>query len=187
MIKIALVDDHTMFREGLSFALSQNNEFEVINESSNGKEFIDFLMQGESPDVVIMDINMPVMDGEEATTKALAVVPDLHIITLSMFSTTDYYQRMVAAGVKGFLMKEAGVLELTKAIRTVVAGGTYFSQELLQKIIMDISNPRVKSPRINLIELTKREEEVLELICKGFDNREIADKLFISQKNGGRS
>ena len=184
MIKIALVDDHAMFREGLNFALSQDDDFEIINESSNGLEFINFLEtdQENKPDVVIMDISMPVMDGEQATSQALAIHPDLSIITLSMFSDTDYYQKMVAAGVKGFLMKEAGVIELSEAIRAVVSGGTYFSQELLQRIIMEISNPKVLSSRQRAIELTKREEEVLEQICKGLDNKEIADRLFISQK-----
>lgn len=182
MIKIALVDDHTMFREGLCFALSQDKDFEIVNESSNGQEFIDFLKDGGRPDIVIMDINMPVMDGAEATRQALVIYPNLNIITLSMFSDTDYYQKMVSVGVKGFLMKEAGVIELSEAIRTVVEGGTYFSQELLQRIIMDISNPKVQGSRQKIVDLTRREEEVLELICKGYDNKEVADKLFISQK-----
>ena len=184
MIKIALVDDHAMFREGLNFALSQEDDFEVMNESPNGKEFITFLEenQGNKPDVVIMDINMPVMDGETATSQALSIHPDLSIITLSMFSDTDYYQKMVAVGVKGFLMKEAGVIELSEAIRAVVNGGTYFSQDLLQRIIMEISNPKVIGSRQKVIDLTRREEEVLEQICKGLDNKEVADRLFISQK-----
>ncbi len=182
MIQIALVDDHTMFREGLKFALSQDEEIQVINESSNGKEFINFLNQGEKPHVVIMDINMPEMDGSETSEKALEIYPDLNIITLSMFNDADHYQKMVAVGVKGFLKKEAGVIELKRAIKTVVNGGTYFSQELLQNIIMDISNPKVRGSRQRIVDLTRREEEVLELICKGFDNKEIADKLFISQK-----
>ena len=146
--------------------------------------FINFLEQNPDikPDIVIMDIGMPEMDGEEAATRALSIYPDLNIITLSMFSDTDYYQKMVAVGVKGFLMKEAGVIELSEAIRTVVGGETYFSQNLLQRIIMEISNPKVISSRQKPIELTRREEEILEQICKGLDNREIAERLFISQK-----
>lgn len=182
MIKIALVDDHTMFREGLNFALSQYDDFELIQESSNGKEFIDFLESGGEPDVVIMDINMPVMDGQETTTKALKINPQLNIITLSMFGDTEYYQKMVSIGVKGFLLKEAGVVELAEAIKMVNKGGSYFSQDLLQKIILDISNPKVVSSKNKVVELTKREEEVLFLICKGHDNKEIANHLHISQK-----
>jgi DNA-binding NarL/FixJ family response regulator len=89
---------------------------------------------------------------------------------------------MVSAGVKGFLVKETGVEELAKAIQTVHEGNTYFSQQLLQNIIMSISNPVVKSSRNKVVDLTKREEEVLELICKGYSNKEISDSLFISQK-----
>ena len=144
MIKIALVDDHAMFREGLNFALSQEDDFEVMNESPNGKEFITFLEenQGNKPDVVIMDINMPVMDGEEATSQALSIHPDLSIITLSMFSDTDYYQKMVAVGVKGFLMKEAGVIELSEAIRAVVMEGLIFHRIYYNALLWRFQIPK---------------------------------------------
>lgn len=181
MIKIVLVDDHKMFREGLKFAISQMNGLQVIGEASDGKQFLSALEELK-PDVVLMDINMPKMDGVEATTQALLVKPDIKIIALSMFSDTEYYQKMVAAGVKGFLVKETGVEELAKAIQTVHEGNTYFSQQLLQNIIMSISNPVVKSSKNKVVDLTKREEEVLELICKGYSNKEISDSLFISQK-----
>jgi len=182
MIKIALVDDHTMFREGLRFALSQQKDFEIIHESSDGEDFIEYLGANAAPDVVIMDINMPKMDGVETSEQALKIYPELCIITLSMYGDPHYYQKMVAAGVKGFLMKEAGLIELSNAIRSVAAGNSYFSQELLQKIIKDISNPKVRGSKSKVVDLTKREEEVLGLICKGYDNKEIADKLFISLK-----
>ena len=181
MIKVILVDDHKMFRQGLKFALSQMEDIEVIGEASDGKEFLDVLKE-KKPDVVLMDISMPRMDGVEATQNARQVDPDIKIITLSMFSDPEYYQKMVAAGTKGFLVKETGVDELHKAIKIVNEGGTYFSQQLLQNIIVNISNPVVKSSRNKVVELTKREEEVLELICKGYSNKEIADSLFISQK-----
>jgi DNA-binding NarL/FixJ family response regulator len=181
MIKIVLVDDHKMFREGLKFAISQMKDMQVIGEASDGKQFLSVLSELK-PDVVLMDINMPKMDGVEATTQALQVNADIKIIALSMFSDTEYYQKMVSAGVKGFLVKETGVEELAKAIQTVHEGNTYFSQQLLQNIIMSISNPVVKSSKNKVVDLTKREEEVLELICKGYSNKEISDSLFISQK-----
>jgi DNA-binding NarL/FixJ family response regulator len=181
MIKVILVDDHKMFREGLKFALSQMDGIEVIGEASDGRQFLAVLKE-KSPDVVLMDISMPKMDGVEATQKALELNPDIKIITLSMFSDPEYYQKMVAVGTKGFLVKETGIDELKKAIEIVFEGGTYFSQQLLQNIIVNISNPVVKSSRSKVVELTKREEEVLEFICKGYSNKEIADSLFISQK-----
>lgn len=181
MIKVILVDDHKMFREGLKFALSQMKGVEVIGEASDGRQFLD-VVKKKKPDVVLMDISMPKMDGIEATQSALQLDPDIKIITLSMFSDPEYYQKMVAAGTKGFLVKETGIDELKQAIEIVAGGGTYFSQKLLQNIIVNISNPVVKSSRSKVVELTRREEEVLELICKGYSNKEIADSLFISQK-----
>jgi DNA-binding NarL/FixJ family response regulator len=170
-----------MFREGLKFALSQMEGIEVIGEASDGKQFLDVIKE-KKPDVVLMDISMPKMDGVEATQNALQIDPEIKIITLSMFSDAEYYQKMVAAGTKGFLVKETGVDELHKAIHIVNDGGTYFSQQLLQNIIVNISNPVVKGSRNKVVDLTRREEEVLELICKGYSNKEIADSLFISQK-----
>jgi DNA-binding NarL/FixJ family response regulator len=181
MIKLILVDDHKMFREGLKFALSQMEGIEVIGEASDGVQFLE-VMKEKKPDVVLMDISMPKMDGVEATQNAMQIDPAIKIITLSMFSDTDYYQKMVAAGTKGFLVKETGIDELRRAIQLVYDGGTYFSQQLLQNIIVNISNPTVKGSRNKAVELTRREEEVLELICKGYSNKEIADSLFISQK-----
>jgi DNA-binding NarL/FixJ family response regulator len=170
-----------MFREGLKFALSQMDGIEVIGEASDGKQFLEVL-ELKKPDVVLMDISMPRMDGVEATESALRIDPAIKIITLSMFSDADYYQKMVAVGTKGFLVKETGIEELKNAIQIVYDGGTYFSQQLLQNIISNISNPVVRSSRSKVVDLTRREEEVLELICKGYSNKEVADALFISQK-----
>ena len=178
-IKIILVDDHQMFREGLKFVLSQIHEFEIIGEASNGQEYID-LLENISPDVVLMDIGMPVMDGIQATERTTKEYPTINVIALSMFSDQEYYHKMVAAGVKGFLIKEAGVDELEKAIKTIYQGNAYFSQELLRNIIVNISNPKITSR--DPFQLTKREEEVLLMICKGFTTKEISDMLFISQK-----
>jgi DNA-binding NarL/FixJ family response regulator len=178
-IKVILVDDHQMFREGLKFVLKQIPEFNIIGEASNGQEYLKLLEQS-LPDVVLMDIGMPVMDGIEATEKTSEQYPSVNVIALSMFSDQEYYHKMVAAGVKGFLIKEAGIDELEKAIKTVQTGNAYFSQELLRNIIVNISNPKVTSR--DPFQLTKREEEVLQMICKGFTTKEISDLMFISQK-----
>ncbi len=102
MIKLILVDDHKMFREGLRFALSQVEGIEVIGEADNGKAFLK-LLESENPDVVLMDISMPLMDGAEATEEALKIKPGTKIIALSMFGDAEYYQKMVSKGVKGLL------------------------------------------------------------------------------------
>lgn len=178
-IKIILVDDHQMFRDGLKFVLKQIPEFEIIGTAANGQEYLNLLEAG-LPDIVIMDIGMPVMDGIEATQKTTEKYPGIRVIALSMFSDQEYYHKMVAAGVKGFLIKEAGIDELEKAIKTIHQGNVYFSQELLRNIIITISNPKVTAR--DPFQLTRREEEVLQMICKGYTTKEISDLLFISQK-----
>jgi DNA-binding NarL/FixJ family response regulator len=173
-IGIAIVDDHQLFRNGLRFILENEEDLEVVIEASNGRQFLDFL-KNYKPDVVLMDINMPEMDGIETTKQALNLYPDLNVLVLSMYSDIEYYNTMIALGVKGFILKDIDNDELSDAVRKVYAGGTYFSQELLLRLIKN-------KPEDEKIELTKREKEVLDLICQGFSNQQISDKLYISQR-----
>jgi DNA-binding NarL/FixJ family response regulator len=171
---IIIVDDHKLFRNGLKFILEELNDIEVISEASDGKEFLD-LLELYTPDLVLMDINMPNMNGVEATKRALDKVPDLKVLVLSMFSDEEYYNTMIELGVKGFILKDADNHELKLAIKKILTGGTYFSQELLLKLL-------TKRPDSEDISLTKREKEILELLCKGYSNNQISDKLHISQR-----
>jgi DNA-binding NarL/FixJ family response regulator len=173
-VRLFLVDDHQLFRNGLKFILNERNDMEVAGEASNGKEFLE-LLDYVNPDVVLMDIGMPVMNGIDATRLALDRYPNLKILVLSMFSESEYYNSMIDMGVKGFVLKDADNEELYQAIQKVFAGGTHFSQELLISII------RKKTPE-NKILLTRREKDVLDLICKGLSNQQIAEKLIISQR-----
>ena len=178
-LRISLVDDHKMFREGLKFVLSNIENAEVVSESSNGAEFLDHL-ETFQPDLILMDIAMPEMDGIEATKRALARYPSLKIIALSMFGEEAYYVKMMNAGVRGFIIKESGAEELEVAIREVASGGTYFSQKLLQNIIFKMSSPAEKQIPEKIVKISQREQEVLKLICSGCSNSEIAEKLGIS-------
>ena len=173
-IQVALVDDHQLFRSGINFIISDTDDIEIAFEASNGKEFLENL-EYYKPDLVLMDINMPVIDGVEATRLALEKMPDLKVLVLSMFGEVDYYNTMIDLGVKGFILKDIDNEELIDAIRKVNNGGSYFSQELLLQLIKN-------KPAGEQIDLTRREKEVLELICKGLSNQEISDKLFISQR-----
>ena len=182
--KIFLVDDHTLFRNGLRGLLNARPDCEVIGEASSGEEFLEKLPEYESTDIVFMDIAMPGISGDETTARALEMRPDLKVITLSMFGDEDYYYRMVSVGAKGFLLKSSDIDEVTTAIETVANGGSYFSQELLDGL-MNYLQP-APQPALVVVEeeeaLSERELEVLIEICKGLSNQQIADKLFISKR-----
>jgi len=178
-IKVAIVDDHSLFRNGLKLLLSGFPEIEVVGESSNGKEFLQQLAF-TTPDIVPMDIEMPVMNGIDATQESLKIQPTLKIITLSMFGEEEYYYKMIDAGVKGFVLKNSDIDEVVRAINTVMEGGTYFSQELLLNVVKKFRDVR-KIEKLQL-QLSQREMEIIELICHGLSNQEIADKLHISKR-----
>jgi len=175
-ITIAVVDDHDLFREGLLLVLNQIDGFEVIFDSADGNQCIEFVRHS-IPDVVLMDINMPIIDGVETTKKILKLSPNLKIIALSMFADLLHYSQMIHAGVKGFVQKKATKYELQQAINEVYKGGNYFSQEILQMVAFHSINSSH-----NLDKLTNRECDVLDLVCKGLTSQEISEKLSISIK-----
>jgi len=177
-IRIIIADDHQLFRNGLKILLNSIPDFEVTGEASNGEEFIR-LLKTLPADIALMDINMPEMDGIEATRKSLKVCPDLKIIALSMYGEEEYYYKMVDAGAKGFLLKDSDISEVKEAILAVSKGGSYFSQELLYHVIQKIKHREHESKTANL---SKREKEILAKICEGLSNQEIADALFISKR-----
>jgi len=177
--KVIIVDDHTLFRNGLRILLNNLENYQVVAEAANGKQFLD-LLKINVPDLVLMDISMPVMDGIEASTIAHELYPDLKIITLSMYGEEDYYYKMVNAGVKGFVLKNSDIKEVKTALDVVYDGGSFFSSELLQNLVNSLKSS-AKSKEFHT-ELSEREMEILILICQGMSNQEIADKLFISKR-----
>jgi len=138
-MKIIICDDHTLFRNGLRMLLQSCYANADIKEAANGQEFL-LLLKQFVPDIILMDIDMPVTDGIKATSEALAMLPELKIIALSMFGDEIYYYRMIAAGAKGFMLKNSEINDVTEAIDTVLAGDVYFSKELLINVVKNLRN-----------------------------------------------
>jgi len=175
--RIVLVDDHSLFRNGLRGLLEHSGDCRVVGEAGSGEEFLAMLPALEA-DVVFMDFSMPGIDGAQTTERALALRPELCIITLSMFGEESYYSRMVEAGARGFLLKDSQIDDVFDAIRTVMAGGSYFSPQLLSSLASRMHS----RDDISDEPLSAREREILVLVCRGLSNQEIADTLFISKR-----
>ncbi len=174
-IRLAVVDDHTLFREGLVSLLKKGGgRFEVAWEACNGHEFLEKIAQ-DLPDVVLMDISMPVMDGVEATQTALTRFPELRIVALSMFGEQEYYLKMIQAGARGFLRKDSDIDEVAEVICKVYNGVNCFSQEMLYSLV-------THRPEMSGAVLSEREIQILEWICRGLSAHEIADKLCLSRR-----
>lgn len=180
-VRIALVDDHTLFRTGLKGLLEQRNDFKVVADVGSGEEFLAQLADLEI-DVVFMDISMPGIDGSETTRRALQQHPDLRIITLSMYGDDHYYKLMVECGASGFLLKDSDIEEVYAAVEATTAGDSYFSSALLGMLTRNMSSRIAVDTPTDDDALSEREIEILVEVCRGLSNQEIADKLFISKR-----
>lgn len=181
MIKIAIVEDLPLVLEGLKLLINQIEDFEIVAEYANGKEFTDDILNLDV-DVVLTDIDMPVMDGISATKLATSLRPEIKMIGLSMHNDRKYYYHMVTAGAKGFVLKQSNPDELEKAIREVYINGNFFSPDLLHSIIVDIHGleEEIVRDKKQLLNLSERETELLNLICQGMTNQQLAEKMFVS-------
>jgi len=181
-ISLLIVDDHKIFRDGLKLLLSHFSFIGDIYEASNGVEFLEMLEELD-PDIVLLDINMPVMGGIEATNRALAKHPGLKIIVLTTFHDDHYVEQMMIAGVEGYMLKRSTPEEFESAIRRVYSGGNYFSDEIVRTVVRKLNRIREETQvRSSLPVLTEREQEILELLCKGYNNDKISETIHISPK-----
>ncbi|MFO7672059.1 MAG: response regulator transcription factor [Bacteroidales bacterium] len=181
-LTLLIVDDHKIFRDGLKLLLSHFPFIGEVHEVSNGLEFLQMLDSIE-PDLVMMDINMPVMGGIEATKKALERYPDLKIIVLTTFHDEHFVEQMMIAGVEGYMLKRSTPEEFETAILRVSSGGNYFSDEILRTVVKKLNQMREESDlKSGLPVLTEREQEILELLCKGLNNERISEIIHLSPK-----
>jgi len=175
---ILLADDHTLFRNGLKLLLQHYLPGCTIEEAENGKEAV-ALCAHHKPDVILMDINMPLMNGIEATTKIMETMPRACIVALTMHGDEDYHQQMIEAGARGFLIKNSTPDQVVRAIERVCDGKYYFSDEIMYSVIRNLHQEQNHHDKLAL---TSRETEILQLICSGLSNQEIGEKLFISKR-----
>lgn len=180
VIDILIVDDHKMVREGIKSVLENEDNFKITGEASNGTEALIFLGKSKI-DIILTDISMPKMDGVALMKEIAEKYPEQKVIALTMMGEGQHIKQMLKAGAKGYLLKNCGSRELTSAIRKVHQGETYYSHEVTQIIMEQLSGK--KTGRLSVeIPLTDRELEVLHLILKEYSNQEIADTLFISPR-----
>ena len=179
-IRILIADDHRLFREGLKVLLSVTDHLLVVAEAENGQQALD-LAQEVEPDVIIMDIQMPLLSGLEATKRILAQRPETGILVVSMFEDDDNVFAAMQAGARGYLLKGAAPEELLRGIEAVAQGEALFAPSIARRLMSYFSRPTRLSPSV-LPELTEREREILSLIAQGEVNARIARKLELAEK-----
>ncbi|HEY2866886.1 MAG TPA: response regulator transcription factor [Pyrinomonadaceae bacterium] len=179
MLSVVLAEDHSTVREGIKMLVNAQSDMRVIGEAGNGSAAIKTVRE-KRPDVVVMDISMPEMNGLKATRRLKAEFPDIKILTLTRHSDDSFLEQLIAAGASGYVLKQSAPAELVNAIRTVGGGNAYLDPTLRDKVIGGFLHRGLRGDR--RLEMTGREAEVLRLIAWGFSNKEIAARLDLSVK-----
>jgi DNA-binding NarL/FixJ family response regulator len=183
-IKVFLVDDHKLIRDGIKAHFDDDERFKVVGEASNGQKALE-LLKDVNPDIVLMDINMDEMDGIECTSKINELYPNIKVLALTMLAENQYIKEMLKAGAVGYLLKNSNEQEIKQGIISVCEGEPFYSPKVMHTVMNSLSAPVAKKKKSKFeptIPLTEREKEVLVLIIKENSNQEIADKLYISKR-----
>lgn len=180
-INILLVDDHTIVRDGLKVLLEANPEIKVVGGASNGRQVLDRVKELQ-PDIVIMDISMPELNGIDATRNIIESFPQVRVIMLSMLGTADHLFHALQAGARGYLLKESASREVMEAVLAVYAGEVYFSKRIMGTMVTDYLQFRNENQSASLRSLSARENEILCLVIEGKSSAEIGKCLNLSPK-----
>ncbi len=181
-IKVILADDHEIVRKGIKVLLESENDIEVIAEASDGQEALDRVAEYK-PDVLIVDIRMPVLNGIETTVRMKAIAPETKVLVLSMHDDEEYITKSIDGGAMGYLLKDTSKEEFIKAVHTVYNGDKYFSADISNILVNNYLNSKQRTPTEPLpstsdsYHLTKREKQILNLIYEGISNKDIANQL----------
>jgi DNA-binding NarL/FixJ family response regulator len=179
--KVLLADDHHIFRDGLRTLLEKEKGLEVVAEAENGRKAVK-LAEKLAPDIVVIDVSMPDMNGIEATRKIIDGGPNIKVIALSMHSDRRFVLGMLEAGASGYLLKDCAFAELAGAIRQVMTGNTYLSPKIADVVVKGYLHKKTDVAPANCALLTSREREILQLIAEGMSTKEIAAHIFLSIK-----
>jgi two-component system, NarL family, invasion response regulator UvrY len=179
--KIALVDDHTLLRKGLASLIQSFETYNVILEADNGKDFISKLSPDSLPDLVLMDINMPEMDGYQASSWLKENYPEIKVLALSMYDNESAIIRMFRAGAKGYILKDCDPMELKTALHSIIRKGFYYSEMITGSLIHNI-NSKTDDHSSGPKGLSEREISFLKLVCSELTYKEIADRMFFSPR-----
>jgi len=181
-IQVILVDDHSIVRQGIRSIIAQDPDISVVGEASDGKEAVK-LAREKSPDIVIMDITMPLLNGLEASHQILKQNKKIKILILSMHDNRAFIENALGFGVRGYILKDSATDEIIRAIREVQEGRYFLSSKISSFVVQDFVNKKKKKMRLRSISiLTDREREILQLIAEGLNNKEVAQRLKLALK-----
>jgi len=183
-IRILIADDHGIVREGLRAVLGPEPDMDVVGEATTGKEVVERATELR-PNVILMDIQMPGMNGIDATRRILETNPHVGVVVLTMFEDDDSVFSAMRAGARGYVLKGAPPSQILKVLRAVAGGEAYFGPEIARRLMDFFSAPKPASPEESFPELSPREREILDLIAQGHPNTKIAARLFVSPRTVG--
>ena len=183
-IRVLVADDHAVVREGLRAVLGSESDMDVVSEAATGKEVVELAAELR-PDVILMDIQMPQINGIEATRRILEANPDVGVVVLTMFEDDESVFSAMRAGARGYVLKGAHPSEILKVMRAVADGEAHFGPEIAKRLMDFFSAPTPASPEEAFPELSSREREILDLIARGHSNAKIAARLYLSPKTVG--